>query len=526
MAICALHSLPTRSRATARPSAYFPSRSAFAGDVWINADAPIASEAWTPGSQGFAILLHEIGHALGLKHPFQASNDNAALLDGALDSRSYTVMSYSARAGTPNSIFDFEPTTPMLLDIAAIQRLYGASASSHPSDDTYTFAGTGSYHQTLWDTGGTDTIVVNSATGATIDLRGGFHGSRNRRADCCARPVRQRAGAVDNVWIAFGTVIENATGGTGPDRASGNAVANTLAGRAGNDTLSGGAGNDLLDGGTGIDMADYEDAPGAVRVSLLASGAQATGAGLDTLLCIQALRGSAHADLLRGDAGDDALLGDPGDDTLDGGAGADTLDGSFGIDTVSYGANAGAVVVDLWNFARQQTGAGTDLLISIEAAIGTAFDDRLRGTGEANTLDGGTGNDTLKGYGGGDAFIVDSAGDALSESRLDGSRRGALDRRQLHAGARLRRAGNPLDRSRGWLRRRRAQSHRRGRRQQPARRNGRNRSWLPYENAGAAVTIDLRIGGAQATGGSGIDTLAGFEDVIGSRWADTLDGDS
>jgi serralysin len=67
---------------------------------------------------------------------------------------------------------------------------------------------------------------------------------------------------VNNIWIAFNTVIENAQGGYGNDLLFGNDVNNILSGLSGNDTMSGGkgrdtllasSGNDRLNGGLGSD---------------------------------------------------------------------------------------------------------------------------------------------------------------------------------------------------------------------------------------------------------------------------------
>ncbi|PIB91087.1 hypothetical protein [Caulobacter sp. FWC2] len=110
--------------------------------------------------------------------------------------------------------------------------------------------------------------------------------------------------------------FENVTGGAGNDR---------LTGDAGGNILSGGAGNDVLDGGAGFDIASYEGGPG-VRVDLSKAGApqDTHGAGMDTLINIEGLRGSSLDDILIGDAKDNTLEGSSGNDILDGGAGVDT----------------------------------------------------------------------------------------------------------------------------------------------------------------------------------------------------------
>lgn len=114
------------------------------GDVWVN--PTIENDSWTVGSYNYEALIHEIGHALGLKHPF----DGAPTLPSGQDSTLYTIMSYTAPAnnmyatatGYSWSSYGVNINTPMVFDIAAIQYLYGANTSYHASNDTYTFDST------------------------------------------------------------------------------------------------------------------------------------------------------------------------------------------------------------------------------------------------------------------------------------------------------------------------------------------------------------------------------------------------
>ena len=93
-----------------------------------------------------------------------------------------------------------------------------------------------------------------------------------------------------------------------------------------------------------------------MTVSLAISGAQDTGgAGIDTLIGIENLTGSASTTSLTGDANANVLSGGAGNDTLDGGAGNDTLDGGAGTDTASYGdAATAAVTVSLASRRRHR----------------------------------------------------------------------------------------------------------------------------------------------------------------------------
>ena len=113
--------------ATAQAHAFHPGSSAKAGDIWINSNGTSATNEWTKGSYYYMTALHEIGHAIGLKHPFEGAALNATISSVGWDTRSFTLMSYSARAGESSTHFSYEPTTPMLLDIIAAQHLYGAN---------------------------------------------------------------------------------------------------------------------------------------------------------------------------------------------------------------------------------------------------------------------------------------------------------------------------------------------------------------------------------------------------------------
>jgi len=95
----------------------------------------------------------------------------------------------------------------------------------------------------------------------------------------------------------------------------------------------------------------------------------------------------------------------------------DTFTGGLGIDTVSYAAAPNGVVVSLLpapgstNPPPQNTGHGIDSLISIEALIGSSFNDNLTGSAGNNTIDGGAGLgvDTLDGGAGIDTVSYASA---------------------------------------------------------------------------------------------------------------------
>ena len=367
--------------------AYYPNgRSPSAGDIWISTLASGAAAAdWVAGSANFSSLLHEVGHALGLKHPFEDS----PTLPAALATEQYSVMAYAPAAHNmfmqavraPNgtttwTAVQVQPETPMLLDIAAMQYMYGANLAHRTGDDLYTFDPARPFFKTLWDAGGNDTISIgNFATGSVIDLRAGQFSSIAIRSgfNWPSAPPASAYDGTDNLAIAFGVVIENAIGGSGSDLLRGNDAANRLDGGAGDDTLYGGAGNDFFDwdagrragadtfhGGAGDDT--FALTPGDRVVELANEGTDTVHVSFSHVLAdnVERLVASGSVGLVLGGNGlDNFLSGTAGDDLIDGGAGDDTV--------VYDGAGSGYVLAPT---ARGYTvlgsGTGRDVLTGVE----------------------------------------------------------------------------------------------------------------------------------------------------------------
>jgi serralysin len=402
------------------------------GDIRINSQLEYEVNP-TYLAYGPQTLLHEIGHAIGLAHPgdYNAGPEGtisyAANAVYAEDTRQYSVMSYWSASSTGANHGINYAGSPLMDDIAAIQRLYGANMTTRTGDTVYGFnsnAGQGWFLSSLngqtrdvifcvWDAGGNDTLDFS-----------GY--SQNQMIDLRAGSFSNVGSMIANVSIAAGVTIENGVGGSGNDTLIGNDGDNTLSGGGGNDVFVGGLGNDTLNGGAGSDTVDYSMVTAALNIDFNGSAQWVTpGAGTDTLISIEGviatsfddtLIGNAAANTLTGNAGNDTLRGNDGDDILFGGAGDDTIDGGAGMDIANYSDCTAGLTIDL-NLASAfaTPGAGTDTVTSIEGIIGSNFNDTLTGTAGANFFAGNGGNDVING-GGGDDTISGGLGDDM----LDG----------------------------------------------------------------------------------------------------------
>jgi Ca2+-binding RTX toxin-like protein len=204
------------------------------------------------------------------------------------------------------------------------------------------------------------------------------------------------------------------TGGDGNDTlisinaAQGSKFNDTLIGDAslGYVNFTGGVGDDYIDGGLILDRiagrdfhrVTYTDATSSVKVNL-GLGVSYGGAGNDTLLNINQIRGSNSADVLVGS--DNWFI-----ETFEGGAGNDTIDGGTGDNWARYRASTAAVNVNLKTGIALDGYGTVDTLFNINGARGSAFDDTLvggnaaYGTGTADGLEiflGEAGSDLMDG---------------------------------------------------------------------------------------------------------------------------------
>ena len=272
------------SDATQTAWAYYPSTGAWGGDVWVRKSGEYGTLYNSPvkGNYAWTTYLHETGHAMGLKHGHET--DVYGALPLAHDSMEYSVMTYKSYVGGPTDGYTNETwgyaQTLMMLDVAALQYMYGANFNTNSSNSVYTWSATtgqmfingvgqgapggNRIFMNVWDGGGADTFdFSNYTTNLQVNLNPGEWvnlATQLADLDATAPGTHIARGNISNSLLYNGdtrSLIENAIGGSGNDTIVGNAAANTLTGGGGSDTLSGGAGNDTLVGGAGADTAVF-----------------------------------------------------------------------------------------------------------------------------------------------------------------------------------------------------------------------------------------------------------------------------
>ncbi|MBV7555192.1 M10 family metallopeptidase C-terminal domain-containing protein [Pseudomonas sp. PDM28] len=391
--------------------------------------------------------------------------------------------------------------------------------------------------------------VLNGGTG--VDTASYLYATGAITVSLAVTTAQATGGSGADTLIA----IENLTGSNYIDRLTGNAAANLLSGGAENDTLDGGAGNDVLNGGTGADGMTGGDGSDIYYVDnasdvVVETNATASTGGSDMVyssLGAYTLSDNVETGRLLA-TGVAALTGNALNNILYAGAGNNVLDGGTGVDTAFWLYAGSAVSVSLAVTTAQATGgSGLDTLIAIENLTGSNYNDTLTGNAAANVLNGGSGNDTIDGGAGNDVldggagvdrmtggdgsdlYYVDNSGDVVTETNVTASTGGSdtvysfLSAYTLGANVEYGRvlatgdaalSGNSLNNTL----------------YAGAGNNVLNGSTgvdtASYLYAGSAVTASLALTTAQATGGSGTDTLLGMENLTGSNYNDKLTGNA
>ena len=397
------------------------------GDIFLNSLFYAGNPATlAAGERGYSIVLHEIGHALGFKHPFEGN----PVITSSHDNGEYTILSYNR----PQSTVQLGT-----VDIAAMQMVYGINNIVSRGYNPFTgeveiglgfgarLVGT-NLGDRVFGSFGNEWISGSAGDDHLFGLDGADH----------------LLGGAGNDELIGGNGADILEGGDGNDVLLGEGDNDTLIGGNGNDVLIGGTGGDVMAGGSGDDTysmdnindiiledsfsgndvvftsVDYTIQSEIETVALLGAATTAFGNARGNTLI-----GGINNDTLYGMNGDDSLWGGDGNDTLIGGDNNDVLIGGSGINTYGGGrGNDTYLVSNSLDVIFEFVSEGTDTVWStvsytlpanVETLVlyaGTGF---LAGAGNEgnNTIMGGGGTNILYGFGGSDSLFGGAGVDFL-----------------------------------------------------------------------------------------------------------------
>lgn len=245
------------------PDNFYPS----AGDIWFDSTAndliggfvnsSFLNSNFELGSFAYYTAIHEMGHALGLKHPFETLQGSPTVLSSHLDEISNSVMSYTYSAMDDSVLgLNSYPTSPMVYDVDVIQYLYGKNTELNNDNTTYSYGDNRFFFETITDSSGIDTIYYDGNYSLDLNLTAGSGSFVGKPLETYGNGSTKSEYPIANIWLSNNVEIENAIGSRADDVIRGNDLDNEISGGLGNDFIYGKAGDDKLKGGSGSDTID------------------------------------------------------------------------------------------------------------------------------------------------------------------------------------------------------------------------------------------------------------------------------
>ncbi|MEP9376244.1 DUF4114 domain-containing protein [Aquabacter sp. CN5-332] len=289
----------SESRFPANSGSYAPSDSRTAGDTYLGGNGNPPANYF--GTDHFNTIMHEMGHAFGLKHGHDTTYNGA--LAATVNDNEFSVMTYASyfgadTNGATEAWVGSAPQSYMMYDIAALQAYYGANFDKVGTEAIYTWdpvtgqqyingvpaadtgvSSTGKIFSTVWTGGAASTYdLSNFSENQEVDLRPGhwLAFSQSQIADLnnavpAGTAQYQAQGNIYNALLYNGdqrSLVSSVITGVGSDTIVGNEADNTISANAGNDTIFGGRGNDTISGGAGADLVQFDAGSNVLRDQL------------------------------------------------------------------------------------------------------------------------------------------------------------------------------------------------------------------------------------------------------------------